>query len=84
MEIVFPSNTDTALLEVDGIEDIIAGNCVSEGLEKTLTDLSCTTECPQCEPSLECPDCICENETRNVIYYQCLNGDFVGDRIDCW
>ena len=84
VQIIFPSNVDTSLLEVEGIGDVIAGNCVSEGLEKTLTDLSCSSgECPMCGPSVECSECICENETKNVIYYQCLEGDFVKDKSDC-
>lgn len=86
VQIVFPPNVDTSLLEVGDIADIIAENCDAKGLENTLMDLSCpVAQCLECEQSpIECPECICETETVNAIHYQCLNGDFVEDKIDCW
>lgn len=84
LNIIFPPNVDTSLLETEGVETIIAENCVSGGLEKTLMDLSCPAlECPSCEAKKECPLCICKNESVNMIYYQCLEGNFVKDKKDC-
>jgi hypothetical protein len=85
VEIIFPPNVDTSLFTEEGIDDIIAGNCISQGLEKTLSDLSCpVANCPSCEEQIsECPECICEPQNINVIYYQCLDGKFVEDNLLC-
>lgn len=89
VDIIFPPDADTSLLELDSIETAIAENCISEGLTETLINISCPaaeiTDCPECGncSETECPECVCNATETLIIYYQCLDGNIVEDKSDC-
>jgi hypothetical protein len=82
VKMVFPSTVDTSLLNIESMESVIAESCISERLEQI--DIVCAdTECTNCEVIEECPECICETDIVDVIYYQCLDGMIEESKSEC-